>query len=535
MTDLRDLNVFDPTDRSGIPEAVRNQMRYRALHETYYLARNILGYSAMVPRVHGPICTFLDTCRQTRRLVQDPRSHFKTTVKTISHNIRLQLNNPTWRFLLVGDTDTNAEKHLFKIRRHYEANALLRWLFPERVWEDPYAQAPKWAKNELVLPSTAVHGEATFDAIGAGSAVVSRHYDMISVDDLIADDEYYSETEMARAIEWATGLESLFATDTPIETKLMDIVGTHWRTNDVYAHFEKYFGREGEKVITGPHSYRTGALAVFRRSAEDENGDPIFPEAISKEFLTRLKERNPERYAAQYANNPYDSATAYFKLEYLKYYHWALEGLVLAVRHPDNTFERIPISNLEIMSFCDPHAGGPKSISRFRQGGRAAVITTGVHSATGRIFMLDCWIKRAPTDKVISEIIRQSEQWLPQRFFVEANGLQKMLKPWLDERVARESRPDVPYYPFIPKGDKDGERRIRGLQPLFRAGQIHILESFTDFVDEYRAWPNGTKDGLDALSQGLNQWGVGFDDVTDQMMTDYENKLRAMRSIATGY
>lgn len=522
--------ALEDADQSKI-EVVRQQMRHRFQHESYYAATNILGYTKLRPPTHGPLCIFLDTCKGKRRMIQMPRTFFKTTIVTVTHRLQRVTKRDWLRTLIVGDTDTNAEKHLVKIKRHLESNNLFRWLFPEIVWEDAEAQAPVWSKKELQLPGAVrEHGESSFDAVGAGSGVVSRHYDEINADDLIGDAEAYSEAEMSRTIEWATGLESLFVP--PVEEGQLDIPCTFWRTDDVYAFFERFFGRNRPPVPTGPHSYQRGELAVFRRSVI-EDGKIIFPEAVSEQFLTRLREVNPERYAAQYANNPYASDVAYFRAEYLRYYTWLTHGHVIARPMPDGNTEQVNVGNLHIMSFCDPHAGGREG-RRFG-GSRAAVLTTGVQAKSGRIYILDCWIKRAPTNLIISEIIRQNEKWLPQTFSIEANGLQKMIRPWLEERVAKENRIEVPYRPYIPKGDKDSERRIKGLQPLFRAGQIWMQEGFHELIEEYLAWPRGTKDGMDALSQGLEQWGVGFDEVTDVEIEDFEKGLRRHCSVATGY
>lgn len=522
--------AVDDIDRTKV-EAVRNQMRYRALTELYYLCTVILGYDKLRPVTHGPLCVFLDSSQTKRRMVQMPRSHFKTTITTVADSVRHILRDNALRNLIVGDTDTNAENHLLKIKRHLEANALLRWLFPECVWDNPEAEAQSWSKKQLSLPGAQrEHGEASFDAIGAGSGVVSRHYNRIVADDLIGDDELNSETEMGKVIEWSTGLESLFVP--PEEQGQLDIPCTYWRTDDVYAFFEKYYGRSKEKIPTGPFSFIVGDIEIFRRSVI-EDGKLIFPEAVSFKFLERLRETNPERYAAQYANNPYASDVAYFKKEYLRYYTWAIPGHVIARRAADGTVERINVSGLQIMSFCDPHAGG--SDSRRFGGTRCAIITVGIQASTGRIFILDCWIKRAPTNLIISELIRQNERWLPETFHIEANGLQKMIKPWLEERVTHERRIDVPYRPFIPKGEKDSLRRIKGLQPFFRAAQIWMQEGFHELIEEYLAYPRGMNDGLDCLSQGVTLWGVGYDDITDDEIEETERSIRSHCSVATGY
>lgn len=524
------LGDFDPKqDLARVPEPVRLWMAHEGLNNTYYLAYNILGFDKLTPRTHGPLCIFLDTCHYKRRLIQHPRSTFKTSLVTITKRIQDAMRDTSERILIVGDTDKNAQRHLSKIRTQFESNRLLRWLYPENFWEDT-SQAQSWASTSLFLPTKALHGEPTFDTVGAGGGAVSRHFTIINADDLIGEKEAYSPTEMDRTIEWFTGLESLFVP--PINDRLLDIPSTFWRKDDVYAFAETFYGRGKEKIVTGPYSYVIGDLAVFRRGAVEE-GESIFPEGLPMQFLQRLQEENPERYAAQYANNPLSSSLSYFKPEYRRYYDVTPnhEGAIF-IRHEKGELEIIPLSKLQIYSFCDPHAGGSQQ-RRFKSS-RAAVITTGVDTAKQRIFILDCWIKRAPTDQIVDEILRQNEKWNPEIFKIEGNGFQRMLKFWIDERVERDYKQTVPYDPYLPKGDKDGDQRIRGLQPLYRAGHIYHGHGMMELEEEYLAWPRGLKDGLDCLAQGLEVWDLGWNMVEEEIAEKYSELLR-QRSVLTGY
>jgi len=512
-----------------IPEDIRQQIRTRVLTETYYLAKFILGYDKLTPHTHGPLCVFLDQCKANRRLIQMPRSHFKTTIVTVAHRIQSILRDSSQRILIVGDTATNAQKHLAKIKLQLETNRLLKWLFREELWED-VSQSPIWSKEQLFLPASLKHGEPAFDTIGARGAAVSRHYNIINADDLIGEDEYYSPQEMGKTIDWFTGLESLFIP--PMSESLMDIPSTFWRTDDVYAFAESFFGKGQEAVKTGPFSYQRGDIAVFRRGAK-EDGKAIYPEGFTVDYFDRMQEKNPERYAAQYANDPFSSEVAYFRSEYLKYYDIRdEEGKILTVSLPAGETEIVHTDNLMLFSFCDPAADAK---NRFT-GSRAAVITTGVDVRKRRIYILDVFLKQVPTNVIIDEIIRQNEKWLPQLFLIEGNGLQKMLRYWLEERIEREPQlKTIPYRAYIPKGEKDSERRIKGLQPLFRAGQIYMARHFDELRQEYLAFPRGRLDGLDCLSQGLEVWNVGWDSRDEEELDNYERAIHEMRNVVTGY
>lgn len=532
-------------------ERVRQDMRRLALTSTWYLATIVLGYTKLLPDTHGPLCSFLDTCTGKRRLIQMPRSHFKTTITTVAHRIQNLLHNPELRILIVGDTAPNARKHLKKIANHFEHNRLLRWLFPERCWEDVSA-APAWSQDQIYLPTEsgtpALHGEPTLDAIGAGGAAVSRHYDIINPDDLIGEDEFFSEVEMEKKIDWFSGLEALFVP--PVADGQMDIPSTFWRVDDVYAFAEEFFGHNEEPISTGPFSYRRGELDVFRRGAI-EGGQPIFPGAVTLQYLMRLQEKNPERYAAQYANNPHAAGVSYFRPEYRKWYEIAafedrelLTDTELQCRENVPVMGRIELESkfVELFSFadgqvftlCDPHAGGSKR--RKFKGGRAAVITVLAQTAKERIMILDVWLKRAPTDKIVDELFRQHARWNSELVSVEANGLQKMLKYWIDERIERAGYPQLPYQPYVPKTAKDSELRIKGLQPLWRAGQIYGRHEFVELWEEYSAWPRGSQDGMDSLAQILEYADIGWDATRAEELDETEQAvLRMHRNIATGY
>lgn len=529
---LADYDPSRPGDLAQTPDRVRIQMAQRGLCDTFYLGTVILGFTKLTVPTHGPLCTFLDTCELLRRMCQMPRSHFKTSIITVIHRIKGVLNNPALRNLIIGNSQPNASKHLAKIKKQYESNPLFRWCYPERVWEDPKgSQASEWSNRSLFMPTDALHGEPTFDAVGAKGAVVSRHYDVINADDIIGDEEAYSDVEMDRTIEWSTGLESLFVP--PIEEGLLDIPCTFWKTNDVYTFLEEFYSGGAEPVVTGPYSYRRGDLAVFRRGAR-EDGKIIFPEAVSESFLQRLQERNPERYAAQYANDPYASELSEFRPEWIRYYGVSdVNFEYITTKEPGSEKTKIiKTSRLYIISMCDPHAGGGQR--KFR-GTRAAVITTGVEVDTARVFILDCWIKKAKTDEIVDEILKQNERWTPQLFSIESNGFQKMLRFWVDERIRNDGLRDVPVFEYSPQGDKDSERRIKGLQPLLRAGQIWSQRGFSDLHEEIASYPRGYKDGLDCLAQGLQHWNVGFDSISTPEYDEYEQALSRMRNVVTGY
>jgi hypothetical protein len=483
-----------PKKPTNASEALRQKMRKRGLEDSYYFTKVILGYKKLVPHVHGTLCRFLDSCNINRRAIEMPRSHYKTTVATIAKNIQRACKNPNVRILIIAGTSANAERFMMEIRKQFEANELLRWLYPDVLPED--MNKVRWNDHELELRRTEYWREPTFDAIGAGAMVESRHYDHITADDLIGWKQFNSDLEMEKIITWSDGMEALLIND----SMTIDIVGSLWKRGDVYDHIKEGYAADQPSVPIGPFAVLRGEIAIFNRGAI-ENGQPIFPEEVSLSYLLRIMKRNPEYYAAQYGNNPIAGGLMTFDKDWIRYFklHETKQGFrILKYDREGNFLGALNPMELRIIILYDP------AKSEKRKSARNAMHVVALNKTTGEVFVLESHVGMYKPNEAVDKIFSLDEKWHPELISIEAVGYQGALKYWITERAQRTRKPYPPIVEYYPGSEMDKDQRIRGLQPIMRVGELWIQEHMVDLIEEITFHPTFRyKDALDALAQIL--------------------------------
>ena len=273
---MTEPNIHDPYEFAM-------RMKWMALSSLYFFAKVIFKYNKLVPHLHQPLYNTLQRSLG-KTVVEIPRGHFKTTVASKSlptwralpmeaevtdyalehgwatdaevESLR-RLHNPNVRVLVISSTETNAKKILRSTRQQFESNALFRSLWPNLLPNEK----SRWTDTELEFMRTEKFSESTVEAIKVGSALQSRHYDIMIEDDLIGIDAMGSETVMRKAIDYHVLLEGAF--DDPDRSESL-VIGNRWAFNDLNSWI-----RENEldyEFIT--------RLAI-------EDGQVIFPERFS--------------------------------------------------------------------------------------------------------------------------------------------------------------------------------------------------------------------------------------------------------------
>ena len=481
-----------PTEHT---EKRRLEIRQRGLDDLYYFTKGILGYNFLVPHVHGHLTQFLDSCEARRRMLLMARGHLKTTIFTISQTMQDIAKDPNVRILIIGSTATNAQKFLKEISEHFKRNHMFRWAYPELIPNSFTALDTNWTAHEIEVPRTIINRDPTVDTVGARGTVESRHYNIIRADDMIGEAELHSDSEMEKTIEWSQGFESLLVT--PMED-LIDITGTHWRFGDVYTFLQDFYSNKEEAVDIGPYATMRGELALFKRGARDDKGDPIFPEMISRKFLDRLQRENPPRYAAQYANDPMQSGETAFDVADLQYFtRTGPDGRLLKFTCADQDY-RVRLSDLDIISVHDPALGDSKKSCDTAQ------LVVAKHAETDCVFVLEATIDTIEPSETVDNMFRQDEEYHLRLCSVEAVAYQKALKSW-SRRIARtEGKPYLPIFEFYPGSQRTKDERIRALMPLVQSHLLYVLPGMTKLISEFTHYTRDGKskrDGLDALSQ----------------------------------
>lgn len=487
-------------------EELRQEMRRLCKESLYYLCKVVLGYDRLVPHVHMPMCDFCDQVKAKRRLKLMPRTHFKTTIWTIGLSIQDIIKNPNVTILLVADTSTNAKRFMREIQQHFEMNELFRWLFPELIPQN--FNKTVWSQNEMLVPRTRVCREPTIDAMGAGAGIESRHYDIIRPDDLVTEKHIHSDVEMDTLLEWAGGLESLL---NGVDLGIIDATGSRKKKGDLYEVWEREYGHGYEEVQIGPHATQRGDLVIYWRAAIEE-GEPIFPEEVSMKFLNRLKRMYPERYHAQYANNPKASGLNVFNEEDLRYWRWSEDGSQIICSHKGEIHLKMsPFAGERILLY------DPSRAEKKRSSYNAILVLLKGYPIPFRI-VLEAHIGHYLPDRAIEILLEMDKKWRPTLHSIEHRGYQGAIKYWLSEKTERDGIPMPPLLMWPPEGSPKAqwakEEHIKAIQPLTRTNMVWLHESQTELIEEFEFYPNVRyDDGVDCFSQSMDYWPALMSDV----------------------
>lgn len=406
------------------------------------------------------------------------------------------------RNLLVCENIENASKLGSRISRHYESGALFRAIFPEILPDSSSIWSVRSLQHKRT-PGCDPHGEGTFDFIGVGGALQSRHYDgMIVQDDLVGRKAIESVSIMEKTIEYHRILPGVFENpESAFHENDEFIVGNRWSYNDLNSHIreqEPWFRVESHSALGGC-------------CPKHPSDTPIFPEEFNFEKLMKLRERfGNYSFSCHFLNNPAAPENADFKEEWLNYYtlvepseknnwrktihHEVRDGIVK---------KDIPIDHLRLGMAVDPNHSGNSGLGRCRH----AIDVVGLSEA-GDFYLLDVWAEACGYDEFYSKIFDIADKWHLTKFGLETVAAQKYIGHHIQQMSQLRGRT---LRIIELKGEVEGpdgeltrkkEWRIRNvLAPIFEACRFHTQRRFQDFMGEYTTFPKGKYvDTLDALA-----------------------------------
>ncbi len=521
---------FTPRPLSGLPPDQQLRcLRLNSLGSLFYFIKFCLRRRRLVERLHKPICDMLER-QHIKDVLEFPRDHFKSTICTESRPMWRALplsqqdlddlnawgcpdefitwmkhaHRPERRTLLVSENITNAAKLGRRIAWHFESNAIYRGAFPETL----PTTSETWSNFSLHVNlkqfgTSAAHGEGTFDFIGVGGALQSRHYDEVDEDDIVGKKAVESASVMETTIDYHRLLVGAFENEDKDHEADELVVGNRWSFHDLSSHI-----RENEPWFTiHTHSALGGCCA------EHPADTPIFPEEFSIEKLMRWKARlGAYHFSCQFLNNPASPEDADFRPEWLGYYilYRDLDGRA-TIKHDVKdgvVIKDLKVGHLAIAMAVDPNHAGNAAAGRCRH----AIVVVGKSTAQDKdeeyFYLLDAWAGHTSYDTFIEKAYEIARKWKLRKFGVETVAAQKYLAYHLRYRNKIESNPltilELKGEVEAPDGTltRKKEWRIRNvLSPIFEQGRFFVQAKFQDFIGEYNTFPKGKFcDLLDALA-----------------------------------
>lgn len=566
-------------------ETLRIIHRMNAFGSLYYFATQILGKDRFqtnpdpVKNLHYQMCRVVEK-DGLKEVIEIPRGHYKSTVYSECYSLWRALpfgpqdeeymralgygdrfiqwmyyvHNQDIKILVISEIIGNAIKLGMRLTGHYSNRPIFRQVFPEIIPDASCIQnkesfhqmrtAEGKAKNE---------GEGTFDFFGVGSALQSRHYDLVIQDDLVGKEAYESETTMAKTIDYHKLLVGAFDADVNDGGRDNDeiVVGNRWSYKDLNSYIrtnEQYYNFTTHSALGGCCSNHPIL-------------SPIFPEAFNLEKLSRYKKRLGQYlFSCQYLNTPLNPAEVKFQLKDLRRYEFIKDptytfqdaGLFnkteirtrqrVMIRHKikdGDVEEDIAPRNLKRYMIVDPNHSGNEGRCRH------AITVTGIAEDPRRVYLLDVWAKACGTDEFINVMLHLAvEVWKLDCIYMETIAAQKYLKYHLEYKIKEEARSDPRYANLTikelktPKTANAKKMRIEGLGPIFERGEFWVNAVGQDeFYEEFEAYPAGKLvDVLDTLGYGPQVWDfdTNTDEIEKEILARREQYKRNIRNSYSG-
>lgn len=470
-------------------DEMRPMLREKCRKSLFFLAKAVLGFSDMIPRIHLPMCDLAQSKDELRILELVPRGCFKSSCVTISLPIWWLIQEPDgkyfWgpneRILIANAAATNAEHFLRRIEAVFETNELFRWLFPELL---PTSKC-KWSNKEMEVPRSKSFPEATIETIGVGGRIVSRHYTKMILDDLIEKEASESETIMKSAIDWFMYTEDLL--EVPSRDKQI-VLGTRWAVDDLYSHIQENDSR----------------FTIYQKQALND-GQSHWPERFSTAELLAKQRRDPVKFALQQQNDPIDPTLVEFQIDWLQYYVASSDK---QIQLSDGS--KVDPNLLSRVILVDP------ALSKAKTACDTALVVVGVDHLD-RIFILDVWSKVSSWDVYLEQLADMSAYWggkIAIENVLFSRLLEPLLKPLLQKRGI--------WAPIeLVRPDTNKTARIRALTPIFAEKRVFIHRRFGKFIEQYSRFPQHMKkiDILDAFAMGPKVWKTGEAPKTEKELT----------------
>jgi hypothetical protein len=469
---------------TSLTDSQIRHLRVKAKHNLFFLAYGVLGYDKLSSGLHLNLCQWIQSFEEEQfKLILLPRSHYKSTITTISDSIRIALPDDLGtspyprnlgldgRVLIAHETDASAQRFLSSIRDFVFQSDVLLALFPEITPE----RNRKDNKTELELNRERVWSEATFSTMGVGGRKQGAHFNYIKADDLQGEDATYSKADMEKLLRWTDNLQSFLVT--PKSDKI-DFIGTRWRFDDVYAHITRVYEDN---------------LKIYSRAVEEydpvsKQKEPIFPEEFTTASLNILR-KNKKVFNAQYLNNPSEGAAS-FQPEWKRFFYWS--GRSVMVRSGDSEIF-YNTQDMDKIIFVDPAVTG-----------NFGYCVTGMNTR-GDVFILESHKREWNQPEFVNFLFSQVLKWNPRIVVIEDQLFMALYQHWLMREMS------VRRIKFrIEAGktrNKQKEARILGLSNYFAAGQVYFHQEQHDILEEFDQF--GASDNihiLDALAYGPGFW-----------------------------
>ena len=517
-------------------EEIRSLLRQAGLVSLFFFLKYIAGFNGPFNRLTEHLHLSVANARQMalepgiKFACFMPRKHYKTTINTTGANAWEITRNPDLQIGLYHAVFEEALKFLHTTERIIDSNEFYAWLYPECV------PSKAFKEKELIMPNRVRHHtEPTIQCGSVGGTSQGRHFDLVSLDDIIGEAQLNanreSNAEMYKTGHWLQGIERTLLVNW--KTSRIILSATRYGPDDVYEPILNSAKRTwGYWDELDYKQNPKGKWTVYYRTVR-EKGKIIFPEVITEKGLEELQEDDPWTYALQYVNNP------------------KIAGVTEMVEYPVRKFKMLYESdnwyildwkgNKRSLDLFDVASGtDPAATEHYisAKTSRSSTTVWGMDSV-GSVYLIGLQVGYVTIMKVFDWMFMYKRKFAKylRATYLEANAGFKVLGPLL--RKEQNERNEYLALRTV-AATTDKVARIRTtLQPLASRGRINVLEDYYDtFMNEFQSFPQSTKrDILDASTLVLSKLirPESSEEVVEGYIREQERFNNRTTNAVTGY
>lgn len=234
------------------------------------------------------------------------RAFFKSTIVTKVHSLQLLLNFPNIRICLLHNKQDNSSDNLMTIKNFFRSTPV-GTLFPECI-----PSGKEWGNLSgfsLANKIDVARSEENIEAIGVGTEITGKHWDVAKKDDMVTEDSVTTEEQIKKTSDYDDRFNVGHFADS--RYKIQDYSGTRYHFADLYS-----------KKITDP------GLKVITIPLTTDGVTPTHPERFTVEDIAAIKASiHPWVYNCQMELNPIDPARMQFSKGMIYYWNRLPENL----------------------------------------------------------------------------------------------------------------------------------------------------------------------------------------------------------------
>ena len=410
-----------------------------------------------------------------------PRDHAKSTLAAtaILHRFLFATKDRPEFIAWVGEAQDQAVDNVKWIQSHIYENPAIHYYFGD-------LEGSTWTKSEFTLKNGCrMIAKGTSQRL-RGKKELSTRYTGIVLDDFESEINTKTPESRMQIKNWVTS-----AVYPAID---FDKGGFLW-CNGTIIHYDSFLNNILDRYKQSQKNGEEYSWEIYSRKAI-EDGKPIWP---SRWPIKKLEERKqfyidsgtPSKFYQEYMNQARAPEDCIFDEEDIN------NGIYSGnLRFNDSNgsweilFEDGSRESVSLYMGVDP-ASTLNARSDF-----SVIMVVGVTSEHD-YYVIDYWRERVLPMDCAEKIFKLYKQYEPiRRINIETICYQEMLRDY----VQRKSKKEGLFLPGINMGikgygnQKKKDRLFEGLQPLFKAGAVHIKKNQHEFIGELIDFPKGSHD-----------------------------------------